>query len=118
MPNTGNRPQKPKHSPITQAKNSSKPSFRKRSASAPVWDEIPSELLHTLVCACTTHNAPPTFSYTRDGTALVMSIYYDGERYVDYLADEGEFIEYLSWVLRELLKLSDEDANYYLQARL
>lgn len=118
MPNPNTKHNAPKSSPITRATTKPKPSFRKRSSSAPTWDEIPQSIVHALVCACATCNAPPTFGYTRDGTALTVSIYFEGERYVDYLADSDEVLAYFDWLLDELLPLDDSDRLRFRQARL
>lgn len=97
----------------TREKGTKKKSFRKRSADAPSWDEIPASILHTLICVCCTHGACPTFSYTRDGTSLVCSIYHDGNRYPDYLAGLAEVEEYLNWVAIDLLELQDDELAEY-----
>lgn len=115
MSDNRNRAQKPNHSPITTGKNSKQPSFRKRAETAPTWDSVPAKEVHALVCACTTRNASPTFSYTRDGSALVVAIYFHDQRYVDYLNGPEEFSEYLHWLFVELLDLSPQEQAEYLQ---
>lgn len=111
MPHNTTASKRNNSSPITRAKQPEKKSFRKRAETAPIWDNIPAKTVHVLVCACATANSPATLSYTRDGTALVVSVYHDGERYVDYLADEGEVSDYLNWLLDDLLPLSSQDVT-------
>lgn len=118
MSNNNNRSQRSLSSPVSKAKSGKKASFRKRSETAPLWNDVPAQSVYALVCACTTSNAPPTFGYTRDGTALTVAIYYDGERYVDYLSGPEEFDEYLQWVLNDLLNLSEQERLDLLQGTL
>lgn len=108
----------PKSSPITKGRDSKKKSFRKRASDAPTWDDVSPQLVHALVSACCTCNAPPTFGYTRDGTSLTLAVYYDGERYVDYLSGPDEVAAYFDWLLDELLGLSTEEALRFRQAKL
>lgn len=114
MPHGRIRQETTNSSPITRSSAGKKKSFRKVSASAPTWDEVKQGVVYALVCSCATSNSPATLSYTRDGTALVVSVYHDGERYVDYLADNAEVEAYLHWLLEELLPLSSEDIKHYL----
>lgn len=114
MPHNSSPQKKNNSSPITRKGVEQKKSFRKVSALAPTWDAISQGHVYALVCACATSNSPATLSYTRDGTALVVSVYHDGERYVDYLADKDEVDAYLHWLLEELLPLGSEEIAYYL----
>lgn len=107
MPRTGFEKRKATNNPERKGNPTQKKSFRKRSADAPTFDTLPADKLHALVCLATTYNASPTFSYTRDGTSLVMAIYYEGERYVDYLSGPDDFNEYFGWVVEELLEVDD-----------
>lgn len=116
MSDYNNRSKKPISSPVTKAGSSKRTSFRKRSEAAPLWDDIPAQKVHSLICACTTRNASPTFGYTRDGSALVMAIYYRDQRYLDYLSGPAEFDEYLAWLFNDLLELTPQEAKEYLQA--
>lgn len=93
--------------------NPKKKSFRKRASDAPTWDGIPADIVHTIVCVCTTHGASPTFSYTRDGTSLVCAVYYDGNRYPDYLAGVDEVTAYLDWLAYDLLELDEDELDLY-----
>jgi len=94
-----------------------KPSFRKRSSTAPTWDSVQPTLIHALVCACTTCNAPPTFGYTRDGSALTIAVYYQQERYLDYLSGPDEVLEYFDWLIHSLLNLSEEERVQFAQMK-
>lgn len=115
MSGTQNRSQKPLHSPITKGGSEKRTSFRKRAEAAPLWDDIPAQKVHSLICACTTRNASPTFGYTRDGSALVLAVYYQDQRYVDYLSGEAEFDEYLAWLSVDLLNLTEQENLEYFQ---
>lgn len=88
-------------------------SFRKRSADAPTFDACNPVLLHAIVCLCTTYGASPTFSYTRDGTSLVIAVYYQGERTVDYLSGNEELQEWAAWLVTDLLECEDVDLQPY-----
>lgn len=109
---------KPQSSPVTKTPSSKRASFRKRVDEAPTWDSVPSSVVHSLICACTTSSASPTFGYTRDGSALLLAVYYRDTRYVDYLSGSDEVVEYLEWLVTELLNLSPEEQLHYLQAKL
>ena len=114
MPHNSPSKNRTSSSPITRSKQPEKKSFRKRAETAPIWDDISATTVHCIVCACATSNSPATLSYTRDGTALVVSVYHDGERYVDYLADSEEVKAYATWLLEELLDLSSKEQVDYL----
>lgn len=88
-------------------------SFRKRAADAPTFDACPPPLIHAIVCLCTTYGASPTFSYTRDGTSLVVAVYHEGERYVDYLSGPDELAEWFAWLTTELLEVDPKDLDSY-----
>jgi hypothetical protein len=88
-------------------------SFRKRNENAPTWDRVNPLRLSALVCLATTYGASPTFGYTRDGTSLVMGMWYAGERHTDYLSGADEFAEYFEWVVNDLLQVSQEDMQPY-----
>jgi len=90
-----------------------KKSYRKRASDAPTFDSVSPQLLHAIVCLCTTVSASPTFSYTRDGTSLVVAVYYDNERYVDYLSGEADLKEWFAWLVEELLEIEDIDLEPY-----
>lgn len=107
-----------KSSPITRDKDSRRKSFRKRSAEAPEWDNVSPALVHAIVCACATSNSPATLSYTRDGSALCVAVYHNGERYLDYLSGSDEVGEYLDWLLDELLDLPSSQVANLRQAKL
>src|SRR6478609_6119681 len=115
MSDYNNRSKKPISSPVTKGTANKRTSFRKRSETAPLWDDIPAQKMHALVCACTTRNASPTFGYTRDGSALVLAVYYRDQRYVDYLSGEAEFDEYLAWLSVDLLNLTEQENLEYFQ---
>lgn len=110
--------QRPESSPVTKGRSTERKSFRKRIEEAPSWDDVPSGLISALVCSVTTRGGSPTFGYTRDGSALLVAVYYRDKRMVDYLSGKAEFEEYLEWVLYELLELTDKEALEYLQAKL
>lgn len=110
--------ERPTSSPITKGRSTERKSFRKRIEEAPSWDDVIPGAISALVCAVTTRGGSPTFGYTRDGSALLVAIYYRDKRMVDYLSSKVEFEEYLEWVLYELLELTDKEALEYLQAKL
>lgn len=113
MPRTRYEQSKKTSSGKDNREESRKKSFRKRSADAPTYDACNPVVLHALVCLCTTYGASPTFSYTRDGTSLVVAIFFEGERHVDYLSGPDEFVEYTKWVVTELLECEDKDLEPY-----
>jgi len=88
-------------------------SFRKRASDAPTFDTCSPPLIHAIVCLCCTYGASPTFSYTRDGTALVVAVYYDNERYVDYVSGPDELLEWFGWLTSELLECEPIDLEPY-----
>ena len=90
-----------------------KKSFRKRAVDAPTFDACSPQLIHAIVSLCCTYGASPTFSYTRDGTALVVAVYFDGERYVDYLSGQDELQEWFEWLTGELLECEPIDLEPY-----
>lgn len=89
-------------------------SFRQRNENAPTWDKVNPLRLAALVCLATTYGASPTFGYTRDGTSLVMGLWFAGERHTDYLSGTDDFNEYFEWATQDLLKCTDEDMKPYL----
>jgi len=113
MPRTPYEQSKKANSVRNNREDSKKKSFRKRSADAPTFDACNPVLLHAIVCLCCTYGASPTFSYTRDGTSLVVAVYYLGERYVDYLSGNEELAEYARWLTSDLLECSKEDLEPY-----
>lgn len=113
MPRSRYEQSKKENSGKSHREDARKKSFRKRSADAPTFDACNPVELHALVCLCTTYGASPTFSYTRDGTSLVVAIYHEGERHVDYLSGKEEFGEYLRWVVTELLECEASDLEAY-----
>lgn len=84
-------------------------SFRQKAIDAPLWDDCNPQVIFGIVCLCTTRNASPTFSYTRDGTSLVIAVYYEGERYVDYLAGPDDVADWTKWLVFDLLGYEDSD---------
>jgi len=88
-------------------------SFRKRAVDAPTFDACSPQLVHAVVCLCSTYGASPTFSYTRDGTAMVIAVYFEGERYVDYLSGPDEMAEWYEWLTGELLECEAIDLEPY-----
>jgi hypothetical protein len=88
-------------------------SFRKRAVDAPTFDTCTPQLIHAIVCLCCTYGASPTFSYTRDGTALVVAVYFDNERYVDYLSGQDELSEWFQWLTGDLLECEPIDLEPY-----
>jgi len=114
MPRSGFESRKNSGNPNPKRNDPKKKSFRKRSADAPTFDACSPALVHALVCLCTTYNASPTFSYTRDGTSLVVAVYFEGERYVDYLNGQADLEEYLGWLVYELLEVDDLTLKPYL----
>jgi hypothetical protein len=117
VPNNPNQAKPSAFRPKRTTVSKERASFRKRSASAPIWDAVSADLVHALVCACTTCNAPPTFGYTRDGTSLTIAVYYEGERYVDYLSGQEEVVEYFMWCVNDLLNLTDEERTQFAQMK-
>jgi len=107
--------QAPPSSPVTKGRSTERKSFRKRVEEAPTWDSVSPFLVATLVRALTTRGGSPTFGYTRDGSALLVAVWYRDKRMVDYLSGAEEFEEYVIWVLQELLELSDKEQSDYLQ---
>lgn len=89
------------------SENSSKKSYRQRKSDAPTFDSIPTEQLRAFICLSTTSGASPTLSYTRDGSSMVLALYYKGERYVDYISGPEDFAKYLEWVLIDLIEVDD-----------
>lgn len=96
-----------------QGSTKDRKSFRKRASDAPTFDACSPQLIHAIVCVCCTYSASPTFSYTRDGTALVVAVYFDGERYVDYLSGQDELTEWFGWLTEELLECEAIDLEPY-----
>lgn len=90
-----------------------KKSFRKRAADAPTFDSVSPPLIHAIVALCCTYGASPTFSYTRDGTSLVVAVYFDNERYVDYLSGNDELAEWFTWLTQDLLECEAIDLEPY-----
>lgn len=113
MPRTPFEDRQRSNSRASSKRNPAKKSFRKRPQDAPTWDEIPCDRVHLIVCLCSTHGASPTFSYTRDGSSLVLAVYSDSQRYVDYLASVAEVDEYITWLAEELLELTDTELSEY-----
>jgi|SRR6476469_1082821 len=113
MPRSGFEKSKAASQRTPTPTNGRKKSYRQRSENAPTFDNVSPQLLHALICLCTTYSCSPTFSYTRDGTSLVVALYYQGERHVDYLSGEADMKEYLRWVSADLLECTDEDMSPY-----
>lgn len=115
MPNNPNGKERSSSVIRPTKKEQFRKSFRQRAASSPTWDTVQPELVHALVCITATHNAPLTMSYTRDGTALVVACYHNGERHVDYLSGQDEVAQYFEWLMRDLLELDKEEIAYAAQ---
>lgn len=113
MPRTGFESRKAGNSDQRNTASQPKKSFRKRSDNAPTFDSISPPLLAGIICLATTYGASPTFSYTRDGTSLVIAVYYQNERYVDYLAGNDDVLEWFGWLTEELLNCSETDLKPY-----
>lgn len=113
MPRTGFEKSKVASQRSNTSTSTKKKSYRQRSIDAPTFDTCSPQVIHALVCLCTTYGASPTFSYTRDGTSLVIAVYYENERYVDYLSGNDDLVEYLRWVSSDLLGCSDTDLSPY-----
>lgn len=113
MPRTPYENQKHKAKSSRRAADAGRKSYRKRAEDAPTFDSVNPLLLAAIVCLSTTYNASPTFSYTRDGTSLVVAVYYDGERYVDYLSGEEDMMGWFEWLTTDLLPVSDTDMAPY-----
>lgn len=118
MPNDSNKIPRSSNGRVATKKEQFRKSFRQRAASSPTWDSVQPQLVHALVCVTSTHNAPLTLSYTRDGTALVAACYYQNERHVDYLSGEEEVAEYFQWLMRDLLELDADEIAYASQMQL
>lgn len=97
----------------SQGATTKRKSYRQRAIDAPTWDDCSPQIIAAIVCLCTTRNASPTFSYTRDGTSLVLAIYFEGERYVDYLAGPDELADWTKWLVFDLLGYEDSDLGPY-----
>jgi len=87
--------------------------FRENDTKAPTFDECNPLVLSAIVCLCTTYGCSPTFSYTRNGTSLVIALYYKGERTVDYLSGPDEMNEWFKWLVEDKLDVSHEDMIPY-----
>jgi hypothetical protein len=113
MPRTSYETSKRTHQVETDKRSNGKKSFRRRNENNPTWDKVNPLKLAALVCLATTYGASPTFGYTRDGTCLVMGLWFSGERHTDYLSGNEDFEEYFDWVVGELLNVSFEDMQPY-----
>jgi hypothetical protein len=109
MPRTPYEAGKKANRSANQGATSKRKSYRQRAIDAPVWDDCNPQLVFGIVCLCTTRNASPTLSYTRDGTSLVIAVYFEGERYVDYLAGPDELTDWTKWLVSDLLGYEDSD---------
>ena len=49
------------------------------------YSEVPSDVLHRLLCAITARGCAVQFGYTRDGGAFAVRIVGDGEPYTEFI---------------------------------
>lgn len=119
MPNKAHAPKGAESNRVRKQGGNNRPSFRTLNDESPIWDSVPAEVIHALVCMSTTQGASPTFGYTRNGSSLTLALYWKGERSVEYLSDSGEVQEYVTFLAKEWFQLSDEEmAEYSIGPRL
>jgi len=87
--------------------------FRQNDSNAPTFDACNPLILSAIVCLCTTYGCSPTFSYTSNGTSLVIALYMKGDRTVDYLSGCDELEEWFKWLVEDKLEVSQEDMSPY-----
>jgi len=113
MPRTQYEQHKRENKPAGQPKNGKRKTFREKNENAPTFDACNPLLISAVVCLCTTYGCSPTFSYTKDGTSLVIALYYKGERSVDYLSGPDELSEWFIWLCEDKLEVTQEDMQPY-----